>query len=82
MVLSDLKIFYQTVYPGEESSPLNMDIDDTKELKLSYSQNIFSLKVSSINYDYPSNILYSWKLEGSTTNGAVPEMKTSFALRT
>ena len=64
MVLSDLKIFYQTVYPGEESSPLNMDIDDTKELKLSYSQNIFSLKVSSINYDYPSNILYSWKLEG------------------
>lgn len=64
MVLSDLKIFYQTVYPGEENSPLKTDIDDTKELKLSYSQNIFSLKVSSINYDYPSNILYSWKLEG------------------
>ena len=64
IVLSDLTIFYQTVYPGDENSPLSTDIDDTKELELSYSQNIFSLKVSSINYDYPSNILYSWKLEG------------------
>ena len=64
MVLSDLTIFNQTVYPGDENSPLSTDIDDTKELELSYSQNIFSLKVSSINYDYPSNILYSWKLEG------------------
>ena len=64
MVLSDLTIFYQTVYPGDENSPLSTDIDDTKELELSYSQNIFSLKVSSINYDYPSNIIYSWKLEG------------------
>ncbi|WP_347056408.1 hybrid sensor histidine kinase/response regulator transcription factor, partial [Bacteroides ovatus] len=31
---------------------------------LKYNQNIFSLQVSSINYDYPSNILYSWRLEG------------------
>ena len=35
-----------------------------KSLKLKYNQNIFSLQVSSINYDYPSLILYSWKLEG------------------
>lgn len=38
MVLSDLTIFYQTVYPGDENSPLSTDIDDTKELELSYSQ--------------------------------------------
>lgn len=41
-----------------------LDIDETKSLKLKYNQNIFSLQVSSINYDYPSLILYSWKLEG------------------
>ena len=35
-----------------------------KTLELGYNQNIFSLQVSSINYDYPSNILYSWKLDG------------------
>lgn len=64
MIFSDLRVFYQTVYPKDEGSPLVLDIDETKSLKLKYSQNIFSLQVSSINYDYPSLILYSWKLEG------------------
>lgn len=64
MIFSDFKLFYQTVYPGDKSSPLIEDIDDTQVLKLKSDQNIFSLNVSSINYDYPSNILYSWKLEG------------------
>ncbi|WP_042372899.1 hybrid sensor histidine kinase/response regulator transcription factor [Bacteroides neonati] len=64
MVFSDFKLFYQEVYPNDKNSPLTSSIDDTKILKLKSNQNIFSLKVSSINYDYPSNILYSWKLEG------------------
>ena len=57
-------VFYQTVYPKDEGSPLILDIDETKTLRLKYNQNIFSLQVSDINYDYPSLILYSWKLEG------------------
>mgnify|MGYP001536232274 FL=1 len=57
-------MFYQTIYPGDENSPLKASINDTKVLNLKYNQNIFSLQVSSINYDYPSNILYSWRLEG------------------
>ncbi|MCD8310546.1 MAG: response regulator [Prevotellaceae bacterium] len=64
LVLSDLRVFYRTVYPGEKDSPLQTDINDTRTLRLKYNQNIFSLQVSSINYDYPSLILYSWKLEG------------------
>ncbi len=64
MVFSDFSIFYETVYPGEPGSPLQNDINDTQELHLNYGQNIFSLRVSSINYDYPSDVLYSWKLEG------------------
>ncbi|MDD3039184.1 two-component regulator propeller domain-containing protein [Bacteroides sp.] len=64
MILSDFKLFYQTIYPGDKDSPLKADINLTKKLQLKYNQNIFSLMVSSINYDYPSNILYSWKLEG------------------
>lgn len=64
MVFSDFRLFYQTVYPGEKDSPLVTDINQTQQLRLKYNQNIFSLDVSSINYDYPSNILYSSKLEG------------------
>ena len=50
--------------PGEKGSPLKEEIDDTRHIILNYDQNIFSLDVSSINYDNPSNIVYSWKLEG------------------
>ena len=64
MIFSDFKLFYQTIYPGDEDSPLKASINDTKVLKLKYNQNRFSLQVSSINYDYPSNIIYSWRLEG------------------
>lgn len=64
MVFNELRVFSQTVYPDDKGSPLHADIDDTETLQLKYSQNIFSLNVSSINYDYPSLILYSWKLEG------------------
>lgn len=30
MVFSDLRVFYQTVYPKDEGSPLILDIDETK----------------------------------------------------
>ena len=73
MILSDLRVFYQTVYPGDEGSPLEVDIDETQVLKLKYNQNIFSLRISSINYDYPSLILYSWKLEGFYDGWSRPE---------
>lgn len=64
MIFSDLRLFDQTVYPKDEGSPLETDIDKTKTLRLEHNQNMFSLHVSSINYDYPPLILYSWKLEG------------------
>ena len=73
MIFSDLRVFYQTVYPGDEGSPLEVDIDETKVLKLKYNQNIFSLRISSINYDYPSLVLYSWKLEGFYDGWSRPE---------
>ena len=73
MIFSDLRVFYQTVYLCDEGSPLEVDIDETKVLKLKYNQNIFSLRISSINYDYPSLILYSWKLEGFYDGWSRPE---------
>ena len=56
-----------------EGSPLEVDIDETKTLKLKYNQNIFSLRISAINYDYPSLILYSWKLDGFYDGWSRPE---------
>lgn len=50
MILSDFQISYQPVYPGDEDSPLEKDINETQVLKLNYDQNTFSLVLSSINY--------------------------------
>ncbi len=73
MVFHDLKILYQSVNPSTEESPLTNDIDSIKVLRLKSSQNTFSLGISSINYDYPSNILYSWKLEGFYDEWSQPD---------
>lgn len=51
-------------YPNDPNSPLTKDIDQIEKLNLKYMQNTFSIRVSSINYDYPSDILYTWQLEG------------------
>lgn len=64
MVFNNLSIMYQTVYPQEKNSPLQKPLNETSTIQLEYNQNTFSFNVSSINYDNPSNILYSWKLEG------------------
>ena len=64
IVFSNLNIMYRTVHPGEKDSPLSQPIDQTEQIKLRYDQNTFSLNVSSINFDNPSDIAYSWILEG------------------
>lgn len=81
MILSDFQISYQPVYPGDEDSPLEKDINETQVLKLNYDQNTFSLVLSSINYDYPSNVLFSWKLDGFTMNGASRELLISYVIQ-
>ena len=52
-----------TVVPVERRKAVSYthleDIDNTVRLELAYDQNTFSLEAVSINYDYPSNILYS-----------------------
>ena len=75
MIFSDFRIFYQTVYPNDPNSPLTKDIDQIEKLNLKYMQNTFSIRVSSINYDYPSDILYTWQLEDSTMAGLLPVTK-------
>lgn len=73
MVFSDLNIFNKPVYPGDEDSPLTKDIDETETLHLKYKHEMVSMKVSSINFDYPSLVLYTWKLEGFFNEWSKPE---------
>lgn len=78
MVFSNLQIMYHPVHPMGPNSPLTKILDETSFIQLKYNQNTFSMEVSSINFDNPSSILYSWKLEGfydqwtpPTSNGTI-----------
>ena len=73
LVISDLEIFYQQVNGGEANSPLTHELDLTPTLRLKHNQNFFSIKVSSINYDAPSQVLYSWRLEGFYNQWSQPD---------
>ena len=75
MVFSNLNIHYQQMLPGMEGSPLTVPIDQTEEITLAHDQDIFSIEVSSINYDRPSRILYSWKLEGFYNEWTKPNQR-------
>ena len=75
MVFSNLNIHYQQMLPGMEGSPLTAPIDQTEKITLAHDQDIFSIEVSSINYDRPSRILYSWKLEGFYNEWTKPNQR-------
>lgn len=46
------------------NSPLQTNIDDTKQLSLTHKQNFFSIKYAALDYIDPQNIMYAYKLEG------------------
>ena len=48
---------------------------------MAYGQNTFSLDVASINYDYPSNILYSWKIDGYHKEWTRPSQDNRIVVR-
>ncbi|MDR0973889.1 MAG: response regulator [Prevotellaceae bacterium] len=72
MVFSDFTVAYQPVYPDTPNSPLTNEIDSVSEVHLRANQNSFSITVSTINYDYPSNVVYSWMLEGFDKRANTP----------
>lgn len=81
LLLRDFMIAYHPVYPGDDGSPLKKDINETDCLELAYGQNTFSLDVASINYDYPSNILYSWKIDGYHKEWTRPSQDNRIVVR-
>lgn len=63
LVFSRLLVSNEDVIPGE-SSVLQQSLDDTKELKLSHRENIFTIEYAALDYMEPSEIQYAYILEG------------------
>lgn len=64
LLFSDFKLLYKSIQAGTKGSPLEKAIDKTSSLKLKYAQNSFSISFSAINFIYPHQVKYIYRLEG------------------
>lgn len=63
VVFTDFQIFNESVSIGD-GSPLLSSITNTKEIVLSYNQNVFSIEFASLDFNSPQSIEYAYKMEG------------------
>lgn len=79
VILQSFVLFNKPLIPGEEDSPLATNINQTKEIKLNYKQNFFSIDFVAIDFVTPSQLIYSYKLEGFDKEWIVAEnRKTAY----
>lgn len=65
LYFTKLKIFNKVIEPGTKNSPLEFsDINSLDTLVLSYEHSVFALEFSAINYTFPDNTKFAYKLEG------------------
>ena len=64
VVLTSFTINNKPVVPGDASGVLDKVLDYTSEIELDYGQNNFSIGYAALNYLYPNQNQYAYKLEG------------------
>ncbi|MFV0469809.1 MAG: response regulator [Dysgonomonas sp.] len=72
IVFQGFSLFNQIIKPGDKDSPLKTSLENTKEMKLSYKQNSFSIDFSAIDMANRQNRKYMWKLDGLDQNWVKP----------
>jgi ligand-binding sensor domain-containing protein len=64
VVMTDLKLFNQSVLPGRPGSPLEKAITETSKLTLSYKHAMVTFEFAALNLIIPQKNQYAYKLEG------------------
>jgi ligand-binding sensor domain-containing protein/two-component sensor histidine kinase len=64
IVLTQFQIFNKPVSIYSGGSPLTKSITETKEIKLSYSQNVFSFEFAALDFTAPGKNQYVYMMEG------------------
>jgi signal transduction histidine kinase/DNA-binding response OmpR family regulator len=64
VVITDFRIFNQPVSIGGEDSPLQKQISETKKIRLSYRDAVFSFDFAALNFVSPEKNQYAYMMEG------------------
>jgi signal transduction histidine kinase/ligand-binding sensor domain-containing protein/DNA-binding response OmpR family regulator len=63
VLITDFQVFNRSVGVGE-NSPLKQSMLHSKEIILSYRQNVFSFEFAALDYSSPHSIQYAYLMEG------------------
>ncbi|WP_242203535.1 hybrid sensor histidine kinase/response regulator transcription factor [Aestuariivivens insulae] len=64
IVLKNLKLFNETISPGDESGLLETALDQTKTIEFSHKDNVFTIEYTAFNYPLSGSNQYAYMLEG------------------
>ncbi|TFG95968.1 MAG: hypothetical protein E4H13_12730, partial [Calditrichales bacterium] len=81
VVLTDFKIFNQSVTP-EKNSPLDSVITESKKIRLSAEQSVFSFEFAALDYSVPQKNSYAYMMEGVDPDWVYTDASRHFATYT
>lgn len=64
MAFTNLQINNRDVTPADPGAPLNVDINDAKEIELKYNENIISIDFTALDYRSSNKQVYAYRLNG------------------
>lgn len=64
IVLTDFKIFNESILPSTENRFLKENIVSAKEISLSYRESVFSFEFAALIFNNPEKNNYAYKMEG------------------
>lgn len=76
LAITDFRIFNQSVGIGEH---LEKSITETGEIRLTYRDSMFSFELAALDYTWPENNQYQYKMEGFDIEWIETDAKNRFA---
>ncbi|GAA4915077.1 hybrid sensor histidine kinase/response regulator transcription factor [Mucilaginibacter defluvii] len=64
VVITDFLLFNKSVPVANKNSPLQLNINETREIELSHNQSVFTIEFAALNYTIPQKNRYAYRLEG------------------
>lgn len=64
VAITGLRLFHQTVEPGDKTGILYTDISQQKKISLSYEQDLITFDFAALDYHFPKRNEYAYIMEG------------------
>jgi signal transduction histidine kinase/ligand-binding sensor domain-containing protein len=77
--ITDFKLFNKSVSAGDFNNVLTSTIETTKEITLSYKQNVLSFTFAALSFVHPENNKYAYKLDRFSKDWTYTDASNRFA---